>query len=163
MKKFAVAASAVSLLVLLEGCVTQPHGPTIPVMPAQGKSFADFQRDDAECGDYADSRVAGGAHAANNRAVVDTMIGAALGTAVGATFDHGNGAGAGAAVGAAVGAGVGSNDAAWSQASLQGRYNMAYAQCMTSKGNEVAAGPTPRRGYRHRRYYDGPPPPPPGY
>src|SRR4029079_15304710 len=106
-----------SLLFLFEGCVTQPYGPTIPVMPAQGKSFADFQRDDAECQDYAHTQVAGEAQAANNRAVRDTVIGAALGTAVGATFHHGNGAGPGAAVGAALGAGVAANDSAYSQVS----------------------------------------------
>lgn len=161
MKRILMSASALSLLVLLEGCVTQPYGPTIPVMPAQGKPMVDFQRDDAECQDYAGSRVAGGVHAANNRVVADTVIGAALGTAVGATFNHGNGAGPGAAIGGAVGAGVASNDARYSQATLQGQYNIAYAQCMTSKGNEVAAPPPPRRMYRHRRYYDGPPPPPP--
>jgi uncharacterized protein YcfJ len=160
MKKLALTASTFSLLFLFEGCVTQPYGPTIPVMPAQGKSFADFQRDDVECQDYAHTQVAGEAQAANNRAVRDTVIGAALGTAVGATFHHGNGAGPGAAVGAALGAGVAANDSAYSQVSLQGHYNVVYAQCMTAKGNEVAA--PPRRGYRRHRYYgDMPPPPPP--
>jgi hypothetical protein len=159
MKKLALTVSVLSLLAGLEGCVTQPYGPTIPVMPASGKPFADFQRDDAECRGYADSTVAGQAHAANNRAVRDTVIGAALGTAVGAAFDHGNGAGPGAATGAVVGAGFAANDSAYSQASLQGRYNLAYAQCMSTKGNEVAAPP---RRWRHpHRYDDMPPPPPP--
>jgi hypothetical protein len=129
-------------------------------MPTKGKSFADFQREDAECQDYADTRVAGRAQAANNRAVRDTVIGAALGTAVGAALNRRNGAGPGAAAGAVLGAGVAANDAEYSQASLQGRYNLAYAQCMTAKGNEVAT-PHPRRWYRRHRYYDDMPPPPP--
>jgi hypothetical protein len=160
MMKLALTASTLSLLVLLEGCVTQPYGPTVPVMPPKGKSFSDFQREDAECQDYAHSQVAGQAQAANNRAVRDTVIGAALGTAVGAAFDHGNGAGPGAATGAVVGAGFAANDSAYSQVSLQGHFNLAYAQCMSAKGNDVAA--PPRRGYRRHRYYgDMPPPPPP--
>lgn len=160
MRKLALAATALSTLVLLEGCVTQPYGPTVPVMPAKGKSLADFQREDAECQDFASSQVAGGVRAANNRAVRDTVIGAALGTAVGAAFNRRNGAGPGAAVGAVVGAGVASDDAAYSQMSLQGRYNVTYAQCMSAKGNEVAH---PRRHRRHRYYDEVPPPPPPGY
>ncbi|HEX2590739.1 MAG TPA: YMGG-like glycine zipper-containing protein [Rhizomicrobium sp.] len=163
MKKLALAATALSAVVLLEGCVTQPYGPTVPVMPAQGKSFADFQRDDAECQDFADSRVAGRAKAANNRVVADTVIGAALGTAVGAAFNRRSGAGTGAAVGGLVGAGVGANDAEYAQYSIQQRYDISYAQCMTAKGNQVDAGPGPRRHHRHRYYDDAPPPPPPNY
>jgi hypothetical protein len=160
MKKTPIAATALAGL-MLAGCVSTPDGPTVPVMPAQGKPFAEFQRDEYDCTQYADSKVAGRAQAANDRAVRDTVIGAALGTAVGAAFNRRNGAGPGAAVGAVLGAGVASDDAAYSQMSLQGRYNMAYAQCMTSKGNVVDAGP-PR--YRHRyRDYGPPPPPPPGY
>jgi hypothetical protein len=163
MKKFALAATALSALLLLEGCVTEPYGPTIPVMPAKGKSFADFQREDAECQDFADSRVAGRAKEANDRAVRDTVIGAALGTAVGAAFNRRNGAGPGAAAGAVLGFGAASNDSRFAEDTLQGRYNVAYAQCMTAKGNDVATDedrPPPRRW--RRDYYDGPPPPP-GY
>jgi len=161
MKRFALAATALSAMMLLEGCVTQPYGPTVPVMPAKGKPFADFQKDDAECQDYADSKVAGRAKAANDRVVRDTIIGAALGTAVGAAFNRRNGAGPGAAVGAALGAAHGADDARYSEGSIQGRYNMAYAQCMTAMGNEVGYRDRPR--HRRHRYHDeyGPPPPPP--
>ena len=166
MKKFALAATALSAVLLLEGCVTQPYGPTIPVMPAHGKSFTDFQREDAECQDFADSRVAGQAKRANDRAVTDTVIGAALGAAVGTAFNRRYGAGPGAAAGGALGLGVASNDSRFAEDSIQGRYNIAYAQCMSAKGNEIANEdqPPPPRYWRHRRYYDeGPPPPPPGY
>jgi len=160
MKKIAYAA--LSALVLLEGCVTQPYGPTVPVMPAQGKPFAQFQQEDAQCQDYADSRVAGRAKQANDRAVVDTLIGAGLGAAVGSAFNRRYGAGPGAAAGGALGLGVASNDSRYAQDSLQGRYNLAYAQCMTAKGNTIEADDRPPpRPWHHRRYYDGPPPPPP--
>jgi len=157
MNKFA-AGLAVSSLVLLAGCVSAPYGPTVPVVPAPGKPFAEFQREDAECQDYAYARVEGHARAANDRVVLDTVIGAALGTAVGAAVDNTGGAGPGAAIGATVGASVGANDAAYAQANIQGRYNILYAQCMSAKGNEVAR-PRPRRP----RYDDYPPPPPPRY
>jgi hypothetical protein len=162
MKKLAMTATALSALVLLAGCVTTPDGPTVPVMPGQGKSQADFARDGADCEQFAETRVQGKADAANNRAVVDTLIGAGLGAAVGSAFGHGNGAGPGAAIGGAVGASYGAEDSRFAQDTIQGRYNLAYAQCMTTKGDTVADGP--RRRHR-RRYYDDmpPPPPPPGY
>ncbi|HEY1708468.1 MAG TPA: YMGG-like glycine zipper-containing protein [Rhizomicrobium sp.] len=164
MKKLAMTATALSALVFLAGCVTTPDGPTVPVMPGKGKSQADFARDDADCEQYAEARVKNKADDANNRAVVDTLVGAGLGAAVGSAFGHGNGAGPGAAIGGALGASVGANDSAYAQNTIQGRYNMAYAQCMSTHGDQVADGPR-RRPWR-RRYYDDmppPPPPPPGY
>lgn len=157
-----LAAGAISALVLLEGCVTQPYGPTVPVMPGQGKSFSEFQRDDAECQDYADSRVAGRAREANNHAVTDAIVGTALGAGLGAAVGGGKGAAIGAASGAVLGTAVGSNDSRYSQHGLQGRYNLAYAQCMSAKGNRVDDGGPPP-GYRDYRGDYPPPPPPPGY
>jgi uncharacterized protein YcfJ len=165
MKKRFAAVAAISALVLLEGCVTQPYGPTVQVMPGKGKSFDAFQMDDAACQNYADSRVAGKAREANNRAVTDAIIGTALGAGLGAAVGGGRGAAIGAGSGAVVGSAIGSNDSRYSQASLQGRYNIAYAQCMQAKGNQVP-DPNDEPGYwSHRRAYEGdyPPPPPPGY
>ena len=166
MKKRTAVLAAISALFLLEGCVTQPYGPTVNVMPAKGKSFEAFQQDDAMCQNYADGRVAGKARQANNRAVTDAIIGTALGAGLGAAIGGGRGAAIGAGSGAVVGTAVGSDDSRYSQASLQGRYNLAYAQCMASRGNQVPdsdEGP----GYgSHRAYFEGdypPPPPPPGY
>lgn len=167
MKSRLAAMAAISALVLLEGCVTQPDGPTVPVMPGKGKSMAQFQNDDMNCQGYAESRVAGQAHAANNRAVTDAILGTALGAGLGAAVGGGHGAAVGAASGAVVGTAVGANQSAYSQGSLQGRYNIIYAQCMQAAGNQVPYGPPPGYGYGPRRDYDGdyppPPPPPPGY
>ncbi len=162
MKSRLAAMAAISALVLLEGCVTTPQGPTVPVMPGQGKSFSQFQADDANCQDYAQSRVAGQAHAANNRAVTSAILGTALGAGLGAAVGGGHGAAVGAASGAVVGSAVGANQSAYSQGSLQGRYNIAYAQCMQAHGHQVpefGGGPRYDRGYGP----PPPPPPPPGY
>jgi hypothetical protein len=158
-----ITASATALA----GCVTPPMGPTIPVMPAANKPLAAFHDDDMQCQDYAHQAVAGGVEAANNKAVSEGIIGTVLGAGLGAAVGGGRGAAIGAASGAVVGTAVGGNTSAHAQNSLQQRYNIAYAQCMSSKGNDVQMGPR-----RHRRppgeyppppYGYPPPPPPPGY
>jgi uncharacterized protein YcfJ len=123
-------------------------------MPGQSKSLDAFQQDEAACEDYASRRVAGQAEAANNTALGEGLLGTALGAGLGAAVGGGRGAAIGAASGAVVGTAAGANTSAYAQMSLQQRYDMAYAQCMKTKGNNV---PGPRRP---RRY---PPPPPPGY
>jgi len=162
MKMRAAAYAGISALVLLGGCVEVPYGPTVPVMPARGKPFAQFQREDAECQDYAESKVAGRAKRANDHAVATAILGTALGAGLGAAVGGGQGAAIGAASGAIVGTSIGANDARFSQGSLQGRYNLAYAQCMQSYGNDVGEdGPPPSYDRRHYGPYDEPPPPPP--
>jgi hypothetical protein len=147
---------AVSLsAALLCGCVTPPMGPTIPVMPGQNKPFEAFQQDDAACQSFAGTRVAGGAEQANNKAIGETLLGAALGAGLGAAVGGGRGAGIGAAAGGIVGSSAGANTSGHAQYTLQQQYNIAYAQCMSSKGNQVQWEPHPRYGY-------GYPPPPPG-
>jgi len=146
---------------LVTGCVTPPMGPTIPVMPGDHKPFAAFQRDDAECQDFASSRTQGGAQRANNKALTEGLLGTALGAGLGAAVGGGRGAGIGAAAGAVAGTAVGAHTSAHAQYSLQDRYNIAYAQCMSSKGNKVEWGPP--RGYYGPRAYPPPPPPPPAY
>lgn len=169
---FAVSLTAA----LLSGCVTPPMGPTIPVMPGPNKQTAAFEQDDATCRDFAGSRVAGGAEQANNTAVGETLLGAALGAGLGAAVGGGRGAAIGAGAGGIVGAGAGSNTSGHAQYSLQQQYNIAYAQCMTTKGNKAAWGQRARYGYGYPppgaygppppgAYPPppGPPPPPPGY
>src|SRR5215472_5913600 len=81
---------------LLSGCVTQPMGPTIPVMPGTNKSFEAFQADQATCEQYASQRVAGQTEAANNTAIGQALIGTALGAGLGAAVGGGRGAAIGA-------------------------------------------------------------------
>jgi uncharacterized protein YcfJ len=131
------------------------------VFPAPGKPFDVFQGDQALCKQFAAGEVRGGAQSANNRqvgtAVIGTLLGAGLGAAIGGGRGAAIGAGAGALGGTAVGAGPVQNE----QYSLQQRYDLAYSQCMYSRGNQVpgyappAAPPPP--GYYAPGY------PPPGY
>lgn len=161
---FALTAAAA----LLCGCVTPPMGPTVYVDPGPNKSPAAFQQDEQVCEDYASQRTAGQAEAANNRAIGSAVIGTALGAGLGAAVGGGRGAGIGAASGAVVGSAVGANQSGHAQYSLQQRYNMAYAECMSSHGNRPAYGgypPPPGYGYPPPppNYGYPPPPPPPGY
>jgi hypothetical protein len=179
MRALRLSIAALTPVLLLSACATEPLGPTIPVMPAPNKPFDLFQSDQALCKQYASNEVQGGAQQANNRqvgtAVVGTLLGAGLGAAIGGGRGAAIGAGAGALGGTAVGAGPAQN----AQGSLQERYNLSYAQCMYSRGNQVpgytpagAAPPPPPPGYAPGyppppppRYAPGypPPPPPPGY
>ncbi len=160
MRKTNFAIVALGMAVLLAGCVTPPMGPEIPVMPGPNKSFSEFQQDQAACENYASNQVAGGAEAANNRAVGAAVVGTALGAAVGAAAGGGRAVGTGAAVGGVLGTATGANISGRAQYRLQRRYDMAYAQCMSAHGNQVqgfSRGP----GYGPPPGYP-PPPPPPG-
>jgi hypothetical protein len=152
MRNSAKLLAAGAAIVLLAGCATRPLGPTVQVFPAPYKPFNVFQRDQFECGQYASSQVAGGAEAVNNNAVAATAVGTALGLALGAATGSGRAATAGAITGGVIGGAVGANETARGQAGLQRRYNIAYAQCMYSRGNQVP-------GFQA---YAAPPPPPPG-
>lgn len=133
----------VGAVMMLAGCVTRPLGPTVAVFPSPSKPFEVFQDDQAICENYADHQIAGGAEAANNRAIGATVLGTALGAAVGAATGSGRGTAAGAAIGGVAGTGVGAGIASRSQYALQQRYNIAYSQCMYAKGNQVAGFSAP--------------------
>jgi outer membrane lipoprotein SlyB len=143
---------ALAVLVLLGGCVTPPLGATIPVMPAPNKPFEVFRADQALCMDYANQQVASGALQANNQQVLTGVAATLLGAGLGAALGGGRGAAIGAAEGATVGAVAGFGPAQMAQMSLQQRYDMFYAQCMYSHGDQVPGFGPP---------YAPPPPPPP--
>ena len=146
----------------LSGCATVPTGPSMMVLPAQGKPFEVFQAEDAICRQWASQQagVTPGQAATQSgvsSAVIGTVLGAGLGAAIGAAA--GNPA-IGAAIGAGSGAlggtlyGVGASQAA--AGSVQWQYDIAYEQCMYAKGNQIPVvmqSPQPR--------YTPPPPPPP--
>jgi hypothetical protein len=165
-------AAALLVPVLLAACASEPIGPTVGVMPAPGKPFDVFQSDQALCRQYATSETQGGAQQANNRQVGTAVIGTLLGAGLGAAVGGGHGAAIGAGAGALGGTAVGAGPAGQAQGSLQQRYNLAYSQCMYSRGNQVPgfvpAGPPPAPGYPPPQSYAPPqgyppPPPPPGY
>jgi Glycine-zipper domain len=126
--------------------VAPPQGPTVLALPGQGKSFAQFQQEDASCRFYAAQQngFANPNQAATQSAVGSAAVGTALGAAAGAVIGAAAGnPGAGAAIGAGsgllVGSGVGANNAYATGASLQQRYDITYTQCMYAHGNTVQA------------------------
>lgn len=152
-------AGAVLAMMLLSGCAETPTGPTVAVMPAPGKPMDLFENEDAECRQYSQQAIAG-AENPNNKTAVGAGAGTVIGAAAGAVLGGRNGAGAGAATGLLFGTAAGSGAAEQSSMSLQRRYNIAYEQCMYSKGNQI-----PAYGYSSYAYPPPPryaPPPPPG-
>ncbi|HKJ09787.1 MAG TPA: YMGG-like glycine zipper-containing protein [Gammaproteobacteria bacterium] len=152
-----LAAAALTL----GGCATLPTGPTVMVLPGQGKSFEQFRQDNMICRQYAYDEIGGktAQQTANESTLKSAGVGALLGGALGAAAGNGRGAGIGAASGALMGTAIGSSNGYGDAYGVQQRYNYAYEQCMYAKGNRipVAGG---RNGYsgHHNRY---PPPPPP--
>jgi len=152
--------SSTSRIVVLLGAlalgacaVGPPPGPSVAALPGKDKSLEAFQQDDASCRQYAAQTLGNvsPADAANqttaNSAVAGTLLGAAAGAAIGAAV--GNPA-AGAAIGAGSGLLLGTASGAeagnYSAASVQRGYDISYAQCMTSRGDQVASNPAPRPG-----------------
>jgi hypothetical protein len=128
---------AVALAVLLTGCVQNPLGPTVQVMPGRGKTFEVFQADNNACKQFAGQQVAGQADQANQRAAATGLLSAALGAGVGGALGGGNGAAVGAAAGSTIGTGIGANDSANAQLGIQQQYDAAFSQCMYAKGEAV--------------------------
>jgi outer membrane protein OmpA-like peptidoglycan-associated protein len=143
-------------------------------LPGTGKSFEQFENDDATCRQFAYNQMGGttaqqaGQEAAVQSAVVGTVLGAAAGAAIGsATGDFGAGAAIGAGSGLIIGSAAGSGYAAGSYYEAQQRYDNAYLQCMYAKGNRVPVyGRLSDQGYvaSSRNALPSPanfPPPPP--
>ena len=153
-KRLGRIISSLGLLVL-SGCATIPNGPSVRVLPGEGKTFEEFQADDAVCRQWASQSIGISPQETVNQnaatgAVVGTAVGAALGAAIGAA--SGNpaagaaiGAGSGLLVGTATGANAG-NAYGWE---AQRRYDNTYVQCMYAKGNQIPG--TAQRIRRVRR------------
>jgi hypothetical protein len=142
--------------------VTLPSGPSVMVLPAPGKSFEQFQTDDALCRRWAAQQIGiSPQEAMNENVVTGAAVGTAVGAGVGALVGAASGrSGAGAAVGATsgllIGASSGANAGQMSSWEAQRRYDIAYQQCMYSKGNVIP-------GTRRVRKTIPLPPPPPDY
>ena len=151
---YLIVAGAVGLSVA--GCATTsaPPGPSLAVMPAKGKPYEQFQREDEYCPGQA-ARAVGGqnpgdqaAESTVNGAVVGTALGALAGAAIGSTSGHvGAGAAIGAGTGLIAGTAVGAENGRVAGGNVQARYDTVYAQCMSAKGNQVNAAPPPRATY----------------
>ena len=173
MKQTIIGLSVLTTALLLTACVSLPTGPSVMVLPGNGKSFDQFRYDDGECRQFAHNQIGGSAgQYANtsgvNSAVVGTAVGAVAGAAIGGRQGAAVGAGTGLIFGSASGTGAAQSSAYGSQR----QYDNAYVQCMYAKGHSVpvqgnitrqqqpaSAPPSP-----YPRPPQGtPPPPPPGY
>jgi hypothetical protein len=128
----------------MAGCATAPPpGPSVMVLPGPGKSFEQFQMEDAYCKQWAGQQTGVEPQQAATQetakdAAIGTLVGAGLGAAIGAaTGDPGIGAAIGAGSGLLGGTLYGANSGQTSAAEAQNRYNIAYQQCMYAKGNQV--------------------------
>jgi hypothetical protein len=143
-------------LVLLAACAQIPNGPSVAVMPPPGKPFDLFVADDQLCRNYATQSIGGtsASQSAAASAVTSAAVGTALGAAVGALAGGHNSVGTGAAVGAVAGSAIGLGAADTSGRTVQRRYDIAYEQCMYSRGNLLP-------GQSAGAYRAAPPPPAP--
>jgi len=123
--------------------VAPPSAPSIAAMPGQGKTFDQFTADDAACRGYASTRVPPNAQQVTGQNSVGTAIGgAALGAGAGALIGStaaavGTGAAVGAGVGLLAGSAIAADNTAGAGYAMQRNYDVAYAQCMASKGDKV--------------------------
>ena len=121
---------------LMTACATVPTGPSMMVLPGQGKNFEQFQADDSLCRQWAMQQTG---TTTSNASAGATVSGAAIGTAVGAAAGAaaGNpaiGAAAGAGVGLIGGTAVGASAGSDASSTAQRRFDMTYMQCMYAKG-----------------------------
>ena len=155
MRTKAFATATILVAAVLGGCETMPSGPTVAILPTPGKPLDLFQQEDMACRDYATRALGPNAqYAANDQFATSAAVGAALGAVIGGLAGGRNGAGGGAAFGLAAGSMVGAGQAQNTAYSLQQRYDIAYAQCMYSKGNQLP--PPPPRVRVYHPYYYGP-------
>ena len=151
-------------LLTVAGCATVPRGPSVMVMPGSGKTFDEFQADDAICRQWAAQQIGLSPQETMNQntvagAVAGTAIGAGLGAVIGSASGHaGTGAAIGAGSGLLLGTASGASTGQYYGWEAQRRYDIAYTQCMYAKGNQIPGVATRSRS-SHRFM---PPPPPPG-
>jgi phage tail tape-measure protein len=155
---------SIMALLTLSACVTVPSGPSIMSLPGSSKTFDQFRADDLDCRQFASVQIGGTTptQAANDATVRSAAVGTAVGAAAGALIDGASGAGIGAGFGMLTGALVGSSSGYASGYSLQQRYDIAYVQCMYSKGHKVpVSGRFASANERPAARSYTPPPPPP--
>ncbi|MDT8364670.1 MAG: glycine zipper family protein [Nitrosomonas sp.] len=131
--------SVLSLTVVLVGCVHVPSGPSVMVLPGNGKNFDQFRSDDFMCRQFASQQTDHNTprSAAISSGAESAAIGTALGAIAGAAFGGGRGAAIGAGSGLLAGGLAGSGSAQSSSSISQERYDVAYIQCMYASGHQV--------------------------
>ena len=138
------AVLTLAIISSLAACVSAPTGSTIAIMPREGKPFEVFQQEDQQCREFAANAIKDTSNAALKEGATSAAIGAAIGAAAGAVIQGGSSQniGTGAGVGLLGGAAMGAMNASGKQNQAQAQYNIAYQQCMYSKGNQVPSYPS---------------------
>jgi hypothetical protein len=140
----------------LAACASMPTGPRVAVMPAPGKPFELFVQEDRICRTFAQQSVGDSTRNAGVDAFASSAVaGAAIGAAVGGLMGGHDSASSGAGMGLMTGAMIGAGESDYAVSDAQRRYDIAYQQCMYSKGNQV-----PGRWYQTNTTNYPPPPPP---
>ena len=75
------AVLTLAIISSLAACVSAPTGPTIAIMPREGKPFEVFQQDDQQCREFAANAIKDTSNAALKEGATSAAIGAALGAA----------------------------------------------------------------------------------
>jgi uncharacterized protein YcfJ len=114
-------------------------------MPAKGKTYEAFEQDDRTCQLAAQNAVGAASpegqaqQSTVNGAVAGAALGAASGALIGAASNQsGQGAVLGGGLGLLAGSAIGSSTGSQEGRAIQRRYDVVYAQCMKTKGNEVS-------------------------
>ena len=165
--KIKTLALPVAAVVLFTGCATVPSGPSVMVLPGQGRTFDSFQTDDYTCRNWAAQQTGATPSDVSTRntiggAAIGTLLGAAAGAAIGAAAGSpGTGAAVGAGVGILGGTAAGASASQPASASLQSRYDAAYMQCMYAKGHQIPVRRGSQPAYSSQSAVTPLPPPPP--
>ena len=150
MSKKAIPALTV---ILLTGCASVPSGPRVAVMPGIGKNFEQFSADERVCRTHAEQSIGANVNEAGaNNVLTGAAVGTVVGAAAGALLGGHRGAGGGAGAGLLMGSLMGAGNAGTVQHDTQRRYDIAYEQCMYSKGNQLPQAVSSDTAY-YWRYY----------
>ena len=145
MRVVAVSLAVAGTLGLAACAVQPPEGPAVAAMPGPGKTYEQFQADNARCQEEA-AKAAGPltpAQAATESGVGSAAAGTVLGAGRWCAARRGGRSGRrrarrlGAGVGLLAGTAAGASAAQQSAAEAQRRYDITYIQCMKAAGNEV--------------------------
>src|SRR2546425_2939532 len=137
----------VAVGLLMTACATVPAGPSVMVLPGNGKNFEQFQADDAVCRQWAAQQTGtttkqAATESAVSGAAIGTVLGAAAGAAVGAAAKSpATGAAVGAGAGLLGGAAIGGGNAQGAGTPGQQPHDMTHKPGIVPQGKHIPNGP----------------------
>jgi hypothetical protein len=130
-------AAAMAVVTLLTGCAVAPLEPTVAATPPSKKSPEAFQEDQEVCQAYANQQVSD--YTDNPPLTLAfVMVGVILLPGLGWAWAGERGIIGGGVLGAGGGTALGMSEEERARQNAQGRYDLAYQQCMYVEGNAVA-------------------------